>query len=158
MFFSIDFLLTSADKFHTLSNTKSRAHRHTVLVRRKRKTMSSSLLLLMMLMTSFTLRTASADDARISAGFLVVSPPSVSLQGTCLHVYVLLFCRAFCCFAGHVCMCILLFCRTQVYMCILLFCGVCRFSGHMFTCVFCSFAGASLRVCCFAGHIFTCVL
>ena len=91
--------------------------------------MSSSLLLLLMLMTSFTLRTASADDARISAGFLVVSPPSVFLQGTCLHVYVLLFCGVLSRFAGH-----------SVVLQGMFACVFYCFAGPRFTCAFCCFA------------------
>ena len=74
----------------------------TVLVRWNRKTMSSSssLLLLLMLMTSFTIKTTSADDARIATRFLVVSPPSLSFCRARLHVYsvvlraIVPFCRA----------------------------------------------------------------
>ena len=49
--------------------------------------------LMLLLVTSLTLRTTSADDARIAAGFLVVSPPSL-LAGYTLT-------RVFCGFAGY---------------------------------------------------------
>ena len=73
-------------------------------------------------------------NARIAAGFLVVSPPPLSFCSARLHVY------------SAVLQGMPLFCRTQVYMCSLLFCGVfCCFAGHMFT-WYCGFAGPSLCI------------
>ena len=67
---------TSVDDLDMLAN-REQIHRYPVLVRRKMKKMSSSsVLLLLLLGTALPLNTTSADDARITAGFLVVSPSS----------------------------------------------------------------------------------
>ena len=104
--------------------------------------------LMLLLVTSLTLRTTSADDARIAAGFLVVSPPSF-LAGYTLT-------RVFCGFAGY--SVILQDTFTGVFR---------RFAGHVYLSivvlqgligfarlrVFCSFAWHTLlrRV---VGHVY----
>ena len=118
----------------------------------------SSLLLLLMLMTSFTLRTASADDARM----LLDSLWSVHL----LRLYAgHMFTRVFCCFAGYcpVLQGILLFCRAclHVYSVVLQGTGLHVHSVvlhgthlHAYSVVL----QGPVYACCFAGHIFTCIL